>query len=95
MGGKGAISVTANVYPDKVEEIYLLTKRGDYEEALRVQEELDSLNEALFYETNPIPVKYYLSLMGLCSSITRMPLTSLTEKNEKRIKAVYKAFSAK
>lgn len=95
LGGKGAISVTANAYPDKVEEIYRLTERGQYEDALRGQEELDLVNEALFYETNPIPVKYYLSLMGLCSPVTRMPLTSLTEKNEKRIKSVFKAFSAK
>lgn len=92
LGGKGSISVTANVYPERVEEIYSLTRKGEYIEALKKQQELDVINEAMFYETNPIPVKYYLSLMGLANASTRMPLTTLSEKNEKKIKSVYKSF---
>lgn len=93
LGGKGCISVTANAHPDKVEEIYSLVKRGEYDRALACQQELNEVNEALFCETNPIPIKYYLSLMGLCESQTRMPLTSLTAQNERRIKAIYKFFN--
>ena len=93
LGGQGSISVTANVYPDLVQEIYLDAKKGNYCDALELQEKLDVVNEALFYETNPIPVKYYMSLMGLIKSEVRMPLTTLTSKNEKRIKTVYKTFS--
>lgn len=93
LGGQGSISVTANVYPDLVQEIYLNAKKGNYCDALELQEKLDVVNEALFYETNPIPVKYYMSLMGLIKSEVRMPLTTLTSKNEKRIKTVYKTFS--
>lgn len=93
LGGKGCISVTANAHADRVEEIYSLVKRGEFDKALSCQQKLDEVNEAMFFETNPIPVKYYLSLMGLCDCQTRMPLTSLTSQNERRIKGIYKTFN--
>lgn len=95
LGGKGCISVTANVYPDKVEEVYRLAKQGDYSRSLECQEKLDEVNHALFLETNPIPIKYYMSLMGLISDKTRRPLTDLTEDNKTKLQNLYKKLELK
>lgn len=89
LGASGCVSVTANAYPDRVEEIFNHVKSNNFSLALSCQERLDKINDAMFYETNPIPIKYYLSLMGLTTSKTRMPLTSLTEINKKRINSLY------
>lgn len=93
LGGQGCVSVTANAYPDKVQQVYNLVKNGRFEDALLCQEKLDIINEAMFYEVNPIPIKYYLSLMGLISPHTRMPLVEMSDKNKKKIEEVYKTFN--
>lgn len=92
--GKGCISVTANVYPEKVDEVYGLVKRGEFSKALAIQQTLDDVNEAMFYEVNPIPVKYYLSKMGLCEAEVRMPLVTISSQNEKKINLIYQSYSS-
>lgn len=77
LGGKGNISVTANVAPRKMSEMCAAALRGDAETARRISEELSALNSDLFIEANPIPVKWALQEMGMIQEGQRLPLTSL------------------
>jgi 4-hydroxy-tetrahydrodipicolinate synthase len=74
MGGNGVISVTSNIAPKMVSDLQRATSKGDYKTALELQDQLTSLHDVMFCETNPIPVKYAASLMGFCSAETRLPL---------------------
>lgn len=76
MGGNGVISVTSNITPKLVSDLQKATMKGDYAAALKIQDQLTDLHDAMFCETNPIPVKYAASLMGLCSAETRLPLVT-------------------
>lgn len=77
LGGKGNISVTANVAPRKMSDLCAAALRGDAETARRISDELAALNSDLFIEANPIPVKWALQEMGLIQSGQRLPLTPL------------------
>jgi len=77
LGGKGNISVTANVAPRKMSDLCAAALRGDAETARRLSDELAALNSDLFIEANPIPVKWALQEMGLIQSGQRLPLTAL------------------
>lgn len=74
MGGNGIISVTSNIAPKLVSKLQKLSLEGNFTEALKIQDQLTNLHKALFSESNPIPVKYAASLMGLCSNEIRAPL---------------------
>jgi 4-hydroxy-tetrahydrodipicolinate synthase len=76
MGGNGVISVTSNIAPKMVSDLQRATEKGDYALALKIQDQLTNLHDVMFCETNPIPVKYAASLMGLCSPETRLPLVT-------------------
>ena len=80
LGAQGSISVTANVMPAKVEEVYQLVKCGEIEKAKKLQYELDEINDAMFLETNPIPVKTFMHHMGLISDEVRMPLVKPNDR---------------
>jgi 4-hydroxy-tetrahydrodipicolinate synthase len=86
MGGTGVISVTSNIAPKMVSDLQKATIKGDYKSALALQDKLTALHAAMFCETNPIPVKYAASLMGLCSDEIRLPLTSPSEAAKERVK---------
>jgi len=88
MGGKGCISVTSNVAPDLCAKMQKATLAGDFAAALAVQDRLAPLHDVLFAETSPGPVKYALSLMGLCSDELRLPLVSPSAATKARVKAV-------
>jgi 4-hydroxy-tetrahydrodipicolinate synthase len=75
MGGTGVISVTSNIAPKMVSDLQKACARGDYAEALKLQDKMTALHAAMFCETNPIPVKYAASLLGLCSEEIRLPLS--------------------
>lgn len=77
LGGKGNISVTANVAPRKMSDMCAAALRGDAETARRISDELSALNSDLFIEANPIPVKWALQEMGMIQEGQRLPLTSL------------------
>jgi 4-hydroxy-tetrahydrodipicolinate synthase len=79
IGGKGNISVTANVAPRLMKELCDLSMAGKAEEARALNERLMPLHENLFIEANPIPVKWALQQMGLIGSGIRLPLTWLSE----------------
>ena len=76
MGGNGVISVTSNIAPKLVSDLQKATEKADYTTALKIQDQLTALHDVMFCETNPIPVKYAASLMGLCSAETRLPLVT-------------------
>jgi len=87
MGGNGVISVTANIAPKLVVALQKATEKGDYKTALKLQDSLTNLHEVMFCETNPIPVKYAASLIGLCSPETRLPLVTPSAAARAKIEA--------
>ena len=90
VGGKGVISTTSNVAPAHMVELVRLARAGDFEGARRVHFRLLPLFDALFCETNPIPVKAAVALQGRCSDEIRLPLTPLTAANRERLQIVLK-----
>jgi len=80
-GGDGVISVAANCIPKEMAELVRLLLAGDDASADNLIAKLSPLFGALFYETNPIPIKYIMSKLGFGSGALRLPLTELTEKN--------------
>lgn len=85
MGGNGVISVTSNIAPKMVSDLQKATAKGDYKTALKIQDKLTALHDVMFCETNPIPVKYAASLMGLCGPETRLPLVTPTDAAKAKI----------
>ncbi len=94
-GGLGAISVTSNVAPKLCAEFQELCQAGDFEKAEKVHEKLSHLHRGLFVETNPVPVKYAASLMGLCKPDVRLPLAPLSDVSKKSVKMALKASGVK
>jgi 4-hydroxy-tetrahydrodipicolinate synthase len=85
LGGKGVISTVANVAPEQTAQLAEACLKGDWEKGRQLQFELMPLIRSLFIETNPIPVKTALSLMGKCSGDLRLPLTPMAEGNLKKL----------
>ncbi|MCH7495158.1 MAG: 4-hydroxy-tetrahydrodipicolinate synthase [Candidatus Marinimicrobia bacterium] len=85
MGGTGVISVVANEAPRETADMVQFAADGKIEEARRLHDKLSPLMEVNFIESNPIPVKYALSKMGLISEVYRLPMVQLEEKNKKKI----------
>jgi 4-hydroxy-tetrahydrodipicolinate synthase len=90
VGGKGVISTTANVAPAEMVALVRSFRAGDLETARRCHLRLLPLFDALFCETNPIPVKAALQLAGAIGPEIRLPLTPLTEPNRERLAVVLK-----
>ncbi|MDQ8697903.1 4-hydroxy-tetrahydrodipicolinate synthase [Hyphomicrobium sp. LHD-15] len=87
-GGHGCISVASNVAPRLCAEFQNALMKGDFAGALKQQDRLMPLFDAMFVETNPGPVKYAASRLGLCSAEMRLPLTPVTEQTKKAVDAV-------
>ncbi len=85
MGFKGNISVTANVVPLAMHNMCSLASEGKREEAEKINTKVDVLHDNLFIESNPIPVKWALSRMGLIKKGIRLPLTWMDEIYESRL----------
>lgn len=92
LGGKGVISVTANILPQKVAALCTAAAQEDYKKARELHYELLDLSNILFVETNPIPVKAALHLMGKIGDEIRLPLWKLSENNLPRLKDVLKSY---
>lgn len=90
LGGKGTISVTANVAPRLVSQMCALWEKGRFDEARKLHFKLEPLNAAMFIETNPIPVKTALALMGKIQEEFRLPLCEMAPANREKLKAVLK-----
>ena len=87
LGGQGVISVTANVAPRLMHEMCAAALRGDRAEAEALDSRLAGLHQALFVESNPIPVKWAVTQMGLSPRGIRLPLTWLSEGARPRVRA--------
>jgi len=85
MGGDGVISVTANVRPHLMHEIYSLVKENKIQDAEKLNQKLELLHKAMFIESNPIPVKWMLTKMGVIKQYIRLPLVELDPINAKTL----------
>ena len=86
-GGKGVISVLSNLLPGAVSTMCKSFFIGELEVARMLQKKYARLISLLFCETNPIPVKYALHLMGMCEETTRLPLWNMSDANKEKLKA--------
>lgn len=91
LGGKGVISVLSNVLPQETLCLAEAALDGDFDTAAALQCELLELIGLLFSETNPIPVKEAMKLIGYDCGTCRLPLTSMTEKNRNRLISALRA----
>jgi len=92
IGAKGCISVTANVVPKLMHEHILACLRGDYTAAVKQHQHLIKLNQYMFIETNPIPAKEALAMMGLIEPEFRLPICRLLDKNREALRGILKDY---
>jgi 4-hydroxy-tetrahydrodipicolinate synthase len=88
VGSAGSISVTANIVPKKMAHMHNQFFEGIHEDALRIHNELMELHSVMFIESNPIPVKTALEMMGQMSDEMRLPLSPIAEGNRKKLEEV-------
>lgn len=88
LGGKGTISVSANVAPKDVSDMCRALLEGNVEEARRLHFKLEPLNNGMFIETNPISVKTALSFMGKIQEELRLPLCQMSSGNREKLKKI-------
>ena len=86
LGGKGVISTVANIAPKEMSDLTRACLKGDWETGRKLQFKLMPLIRAVFLETNPIPIKTALALMGKCRGDLRLPLTPMSEGNVKKLR---------
>jgi 4-hydroxy-tetrahydrodipicolinate synthase len=86
-GGVGCISVASNVAPRLCADFQNALLSGDFKSALTLQDRLMPLHDTMFIETNPGPVKYAASLLGLCSAEMRLPMVPVTDGAREKIRA--------
>ncbi len=87
-GGKGVISVTANIMPAQVKAMVQAVQENRYDDARKLHLELLDVHQAMFIETNPVPVKTAASLMGKCNVDVRLPLAALQQPSLDKLKMV-------
>ena len=90
VGGKGVISTSSNIAPKEVLDLVRRFAAGDAAGARAVHHRLLPLFDALFCETNPIPVKAAAATLGWCDGEIRLPMTPITEANLECLKVVLK-----
>jgi 4-hydroxy-tetrahydrodipicolinate synthase len=95
IGGIGVISVLANIIPKDLHDMCALYLDGKREEALKLQLNFLALNDAIFIETNPIPVKTAMNLMGMKVGNLRLPLCDMSEGNLEVLKHELAAYGVK
>ncbi|HFQ94027.1 MAG TPA: 2,4-dihydroxyhept-2-ene-1,7-dioic acid aldolase [Anaerolineae bacterium] len=92
LGGAGYVSATGNLMPREAAELYNLTVDGRWEEARELHFRLMPLNDAIFLEINPVPVKTALGMMGKISPELRLPLSPLSAANRKKLQKILKEY---
>lgn len=92
MGGAGVISVTSNIIPEAMVEMYTAYKNGDIQKAVKIHHRLLPLHRAMFIETNPQPVKTALALMGQMEADLRLPLCAMSKEHTDHLASVLKEF---
>ncbi|MCX5895696.1 MAG: 4-hydroxy-tetrahydrodipicolinate synthase [Proteobacteria bacterium] len=92
VGGKGVISVTANIAPRLVSSMVRAFEEGRLEEAQKLHHHLLPLHNSMFLQTNPIPVKTALGMMGMISSEMRLPLCPMPAELDDKLKKILKKY---
>lgn len=92
LGGRGVIGVVPNIAPRETVALVKAALAGDYAKARALHFKLAPLLRALFAETNPIGIKAAMTMLGMCEGELRLPLTTLTEPNQKALKSALTAF---
>jgi 4-hydroxy-tetrahydrodipicolinate synthase len=88
-GGKGCISVTSNLLPNRIADLIHSALKGDFDTSRAINEELYDINKVLFIESNPIPIKYAMYEAGLMPTLEyRLPLVEPCSENKKKIKEI-------
>ena len=90
LGGQGIVSVASNIYPKRLARILSLYSQGDFAQANKVFYEFLDFMNALFWQTNPIPVKAAAALVGLCQGDLRLPLIPMKTELRERLKRIIK-----
>jgi len=90
-GGKGNVSVTANIAPRQMHELCMAALAGDIARAMAIQFKLMPMHKNLFVEANPIPLKSAMARMGLCGGTMRLPLTAMSKSFEPTVEAALRA----
>ena len=92
-GAAGVISVTANIMPGEISSMVDAFTSGGLEQARRLHLKLLKINNAMFIETNPTPVKTAVALMGKCQDELRLPLAPISEANRNKLIAIMKEYN--
>lgn len=92
VGGIGIISVVANIVPADVAALCNAFEKGDIKKAQEIHYKLLPLIKAMFYETNPVPVKTAMGLLGMCDPEIRLPICKMSDKNLERLKTALKNY---
>jgi 4-hydroxy-tetrahydrodipicolinate synthase len=95
IGGKGVISVVANIIPKEVKDMITAFTKGDLKTAQAMHHRMFPLIRAMFIETNPIPVKAACAMLGMISPEIRLPMTQPDKENYEKIKKAMKEYGLK
>jgi 4-hydroxy-tetrahydrodipicolinate synthase len=88
LGGVGVVSVASNLLPKAVSDLCRACTEGRFEEARQLNRQLTPVFKALFIESNPIPVKAALAMIGMCEEVYRLPLVPMSPGNRDRLEQV-------
>jgi 4-hydroxy-tetrahydrodipicolinate synthase len=92
IGGTGVVSVISNIVPRDVADMVAAFAKGDLKKASQLHYKLWPLAKVMFIETNPIPVKTAMGMMGLCEPDMRLPMCAMDEANRKKLEKELKAY---
>ncbi|WP_243354594.1 2,4-dihydroxyhept-2-ene-1,7-dioic acid aldolase [Bacillus litorisediminis] len=93
IGGAGSISATANIVPDKVAELHDAWFNGNHKKALELHYELMPLNDVLFRDTNPAPVKAALGMLGKIKPVLRLPMDLPAKEIQAEVRQVLSQYT--
>jgi len=93
VGGHGVISVVSNILPSQVKKMVNNALKGDWNSAQEIHLKLFPLSQVMFIETNPIPVKFAMAMMGLLNPIWRSPMTPPSCESQERIRKMMETFN--
>jgi 4-hydroxy-tetrahydrodipicolinate synthase len=93
IGGAGFLSATANLLPKETANVYNLVQEGKWEEARELHYHMLPLNDAVFFEINPMPIKTGLGWMGKINFEVRLPLCEMSAANQERLRKVMQSYS--
>ncbi|MDR0676893.1 MAG: 4-hydroxy-tetrahydrodipicolinate synthase [Elusimicrobiota bacterium] len=92
LGGTGVVSVLANIAPRDVSDMVKAFQKGDIKKARELHYKLSNLVKAMFLETNPVPIKTAMEILGICSGEVRLPMYKMDEKNIEKLKIALKNY---